>query len=132
LYSVVWHILLVIAVLGGELFSHSCNRRHLSCFVVTRGFEVNGRNFWGSMGATQPIGIFPPHLSLKSTQLCVFAIFSNLFVMVQAMDLLSSSNLPPQSLSSLFGRVVCRHQMCRVKIRVKGLYLTLFWSNAVF
>jgi hypothetical protein len=46
LYSVDWHILLVVSVVGGEFSAHSCNSCHLSCLEVTRGLGENGRNFW--------------------------------------------------------------------------------------
>ena len=94
-YSVVCHILLIIPVLGGEFPAHSCNTRRLSCLEVTRGLWENGRNVLCNVGATQPIGIFLPPPSCKSMQLCGFAIFSTLFVIVHAMDLLPTPLLPP-------------------------------------
>jgi len=73
-YSVVWNILLIISVVGGEFSAHSCNSCRLSCLEVTRGLGENGSNFWFNMGATQPIGIFLPPPSCNSTQLCRFDI----------------------------------------------------------
>jgi len=103
LYSVVWLILLIVSVVGGEYSAHSCDSCRLSCVEVTRGWGENGRNFWCNMGATQPIGIFLPPSSRNFTPFCGFAIFWNLFVMVHAMELLAScllptSSLPPQSI----------------------------------
>ena len=132
LYSVVWHILLVVSVVGGEFSAHSCNSCRLSCLEVTRGLGENGRNFWCNMGATQPIGIFLPPPSRDSTQLCGFDILplsrnSTSIVWLRYLQLFSSwsmqwiSSLPPffplhPSFPSLFGRVVCRHRMCGVPL----------------
>jgi len=132
LYSVVCHILLVVSVVGGEFSAHSCHSCHLSCLEVTRGFGENGRNFGCNMGATQPIGIFLPPPSRNSTQLCGFDILplsrnSTSIVWLRYLQLFLSwsmqwiSSLPPlfplyRSCPSLFGRVVCRHQMCGVPI----------------
>jgi len=105
LHSVIWCILCIVPVLGGEFSASSCNIRCLSCLEVTRGLRENCRIFWCNMGATQPIRIFHPPPSPKSTQLCGFAIFSTLFVMVHAMDLLPyllrPSCLPPPSVFAI-------------------------------
>ena len=37
LYSVVWLILLIVSVVGGEYSAHSCDSCRLSCVEVTRG-----------------------------------------------------------------------------------------------
>jgi len=74
LNSVVSHSLLIVPVVGGECFSHSCNSCRLSCVEVTRGLVENGRNFWCNIGATQPIGIFLPPPTCISTQLCALDI----------------------------------------------------------
>jgi len=87
--SVDWHILLIVAVLSCEFSFHSCNRGPVSWLAVTRWSRENGRNCW-YVGATQPIGIFLPPLFGKPTQLCRFALFPTLFVMVHAIDLLPS------------------------------------------
>jgi len=118
LHSVVWHILLIVPVLGGECFAHSCSSCCLSCLEVTRGLGENDRIFLFNVGATQPIGIFLPPPSRKSTQLCGLAIFSTLFVMVHTMDLLHSPLSFPlhPSFPSLFGEVVSRHRMCSVSL----------------
>ena len=117
LYSVVWHILLVVSVVGGEFSAHSCNSCHLSCLEVTRGLGQNGRNFWCNKGATQPIGIFLPPPSRNSMQLCGFGIFNSF----RPGPCNGSPPFPPffplhPSFPSLFGRVVCRHQMCGVPL----------------
>ena len=117
-YSVVWQNLLVVPALGGEFSAHSCNSCRLSCLEVTRGLGENGRNFLCNVGATQPIGIFLSPPSRKSTQLCGFAIFSTLFVMVHAIDLLHTPISVPlhPSFPSLFGRVVCLYRVCGVPL----------------
>jgi len=45
LYLVVWYVLLVVPVLGGEFSAHHCNSCHLSYLKVTTGLGENGRNF---------------------------------------------------------------------------------------
>jgi len=95
LYSAVGHILVVIPVLGGQFSAHSCNSHDLYFLAVTPGSGKNGRNFSCNMGATQPIRIFHPLPSHKSTQLCGFAIFSTHVIMLHAVDLLPSSLPPP-------------------------------------
>jgi hypothetical protein len=128
LYSVVWHILLIVSVVGGEFLAHSCNSCRLSCLEVSRGLGDNGRNFWFNMGATQPIGICLPPPSGNSTQLCGFDILpqsrnSTSIVWLRYLQLFWSwymqwiSCVPPffplhPSCTSLFGWVVCRHRMC--------------------
>jgi len=44
LFSVVWRIMLVVPVVGGEFSAHSCNSCCLSYLGVTRGLGENGRN----------------------------------------------------------------------------------------
>jgi len=94
LYSLVCHILLVISVPSGEFSAHSRNHRGRSCLEVTRGFRENGWNVWCNMGATQPIRIFLSPPSHYFTHWHGFTLFSTLFVMVHAMDLLLSALLP--------------------------------------
>jgi len=74
MYSVVWHILLLVPVVGGEFSAHSCKSCCIPCLEVTRGLGENGRNFQCNVGATQPIQIFLPPPSRKSTQLYIFNI----------------------------------------------------------
>jgi len=74
LYSEVWHILLVVPVVGDDFSAHSCYSCRLFCFQVTRGLGENGRNFSCNVGATQLIRIFLPPPFCKSTQLCGFDI----------------------------------------------------------
>lgn len=74
LYLAVGHILLVVAVLGGESSADFCDRRRLSCFEVLRGLGENDWNCSGNMGAILPIEIFLPPPFPKSTQLYGFDI----------------------------------------------------------
>ena len=130
----------------GEFSARSCSCHRLSCLEVTRGLRENGRNFSCNVGATQPIGIFLPPPSCKSTQLCRFEILLpspnptplcvfGIFNSFRYGTFNGSPPFPPsspQSFPSLFRRVVCRHRMCRVNIRGKGFYLTQFRRNAIF
>ena len=131
LCSAVGHILLSISVLGGESSAESCNSRRLSCLEVTRGSGENGNHVWCNVGATQPIGIFLPPPSCKSAQLYGLDIFNSFCYCPW-------NGSPPFPLSSplwfplLFGRMVCQHMMCRVKIWGKELSLTQFERNAIF
>jgi hypothetical protein len=79
LYSVVWHIYLVLPVVRGEFSAHSCNSCRLSCLDVKRGLGENSRNLLCNMGATQPIEIFLPPPWRKSTQLHGFDILTPSF-----------------------------------------------------
>jgi len=67
--SAVAHISHVNSLLEGEFSAHSCDSRHLSCLKVTRRLGENRTNFRSNVGATQPIGIFLPQRSCKSTDL---------------------------------------------------------------
>ena len=77
MYSVVWYIVLVVAVLGGEFCAHSCLCCRLSYLEVTSGLGENCRNFLCNMGATQPKEYFFPlhlanpcnHVNLRYSQL---------------------------------------------------------------
>jgi len=89
------------------------------------------------MDATQPIGIFLPCLSRKSTQLCGFNIFNSFCYGLCTGSSLFSPSSPPlcfplhPSFPSVIGWVVCWHRMCAVRIQGKGLYLTQFRRNSI-
>ena len=136
LYLVVWHILLIVPVLSGVFSVHSCNSHHLTCLEVTRGLGDNGRSFLCNVGATQPIGIFLPPPSCKSTQLSGFDILppsrnstqSCGFGIINSFHYGPCNGSPPfppsspsLSFPSLFGRVVCWLQMCSVPLIYKLL-----------
>jgi len=132
LYSVVWHILLVVPFPGGEFSAHPWYSHRLSCLEATRGIGETDRNFLCNVGATQPIGTFLPPPSCKSMQLCGFDILPPSCISTQLCGLgiinsfhygpcNGSPPFPPSSplsfslhssLAWLFGWVVCRHRMC--------------------
>jgi len=74
LHSVIWCISLMVPLLSSEFCAHYCNCCLITWLKVTRGQWENGRNFLCDMGATQPIGIFLPPASRKSTPLHRFNI----------------------------------------------------------
>jgi len=119
LYLAVRYILLVVPVFSGEFSAHSYNSHCLSCLEVTRGLGENSMNFWCNMGATQPIGIFLPQPSRKSTQLCGFDIFNSFCHCPCNGSPLILPSWPP-SFPALFGCIVCRQLMCWVKIQGKS------------
>jgi len=132
LYLVVWHILFIVSVLGGELSAHCCNSRCLSCLEVTRALGENGRNFKYKVGATKPMGIILPPRSHKSTQLCCFDILPPSRKSIQLCGFgifycfccgpwngsppFLSVSPPTQSFPSVFGRVVYPHWMSGIPL----------------
>jgi hypothetical protein len=137
LYSVVWRIMLIVPVVGGEVSAHSCNSCRLSCLEVTRGLWENGGNHLYNVGATQPIGIFLPPPSRKSMQLCRFGSLPPFRHSTQlcGFDICNAfrhgpcngsppfpaASPPPSfplhpSFPSLIGRMVCWHRMCCVPL----------------
>jgi len=95
LYLAVWHIVQVMPGLCGEFFADFCNSGCHSGLEVTRGYGEHGRNFWCNMGGTQQVGVFLHPPFLNSTQLCEFAIFPALFIMVHVMDFLAAPIVSP-------------------------------------
>ena len=51
---VIWHVLLIIPVLGGEFSAHFFNGPHHSFPEVITGIEEHGRNYLYNIDAIQP------------------------------------------------------------------------------
>jgi len=82
-----------------------------------------------NMGVTQPIGIFLPAPSRESTTLCGFGVLSSLFVMVHAMDLLTSPHHPPFLLPpSVFPIIVWTGGLLAPDVR-RSIYLPTPYSQ---
>jgi len=99
LNSVVGHVLLLGPVLGGAFSGHTFDTYHHSCLKVARGLGENCRNFWCNVGATQPLGIYLPPPSHKSTQLYGFSIFNSVRYFPCNRSPSFPSLFPPPSLS---------------------------------
>ena len=71
---VVGHVSLVLLVQSWKCAGHACSSCRAFCLNIPRALGENRMNFMSNMSATQPIGIFLPPPSRKSTQLYGFTV----------------------------------------------------------